>query len=151
MLLARRGNRKGGPVVSSVDCWSSGLPAAAGLGTHSCVRDALWRPLSGGYKIRPLRCTFTWDSSMNSWQTLSYRWLLSSKYFRGATQLTTAHFWWGSRPKLAHRHHNTSSAPFPTDTPIVTDDTTATMLLDTRAMRHLTADDWRVLAAVCTP
>lgn len=53
MLLARRGYREGGPVVSSrllelrLACrWA---------GTHSCFRAALWRPLSGGYKIRPLR------------------------------------------------------------------------------------------------
>lgn len=28
--------------------------------------------------------------------------------------------------------------------------TSATMLLDTRAMRYLTAEDWRVLTAVCS-
>lgn len=36
MRLARRGNRKGGPVVSSVDCWS--------LGRLAC-RPLDWDPL----------------------------------------------------------------------------------------------------------
>lgn len=137
---------------SALDCWSFGLPAA-GLGPTRASELHCGGPCPADTKSDP--CAFTWDSSMpgepGSWQTLSYRWLLSSKYFRGAAQLTTAHFWWGSRLKLPGRHRNTSSAPLPTDTPVVTDDTTATMLLDTRAMRHLTADDWRVLAAVRTP